>query len=68
MSDKQWDDFIKEVDQNDNGTVSWYALSNEFLLKIEFDEFKVMMRNLTNKAYNSNANSGIDSRRPDAAA
>lgn len=35
MNDQQWDDFLKEVDLNKNGV-------------IEFDEFKIMMQNLSN--------------------
>ena len=43
LSDSQWDEFIKEVDKDGNGT-------------IEFDEFKVMMRNLTDKTGNGGRN------------
>ncbi len=47
MTDSEWDDFIKEVDDNDNGMVILRRV-NKF--QIEFDEFKKMMKNLTNKA------------------
>lgn len=35
MNDQQWDEFLFEVDLNKNGV-------------IEFDEFKIMMQNLSN--------------------
>lgn len=41
MSEEQWEEFIKEVDTSGNG-------------EIEFDEFKIMMKNLTDIAQSPN--------------